>query len=256
MREIVLPAAIALWIYMTLWWSVAAIIKRNDLADIAWGLGFVLLAWMGYTLSDGGARPLLVTLLVTIWGIRLSAHIAQRAIGKPEDTRYATWRASWRYPALRSYVQVFLLQGVLLFIVASPILLIHAADHPPLGLLDLVGMTVWLTGFLFEVIGDAQLAAFLRVPENRGTIMDRGLWCYSRHPNYFGEVTLWWGIGLMALSVPWGVAALIGPLTITILILFVSGVPLLERKYANRADFQVYKRRTSIFFPLPPRRDR
>jgi steroid 5-alpha reductase family enzyme len=134
-----------------------------------------------------------------------------------------------------------------------PVIVVNAAPPAPLGWLDGLGVTVWLAGFCFEAFGDWQLLQFIRTPANKGKLMTSGLWRYTRHPNYFGEVTLWWGIWLMALSVPGGWLTVVGPLTITTLILKVSGIPMLEKPYEDRADFQAYKRRTSAFFPLPPK---
>ncbi|MEI6789585.1 MAG: DUF1295 domain-containing protein, partial [Myxococcaceae bacterium] len=130
-----------------------------------------------------------------------------------------------------------------------PILLINRATDTPLGLLDLIGILVWSVGFFFEAVSDWQLSEFIRQPKNKGKLMQSGLWNYSRHPNYFGEVTQWWGIWLMALSVPGGWLSIIGPFTITILILKVSGIPLLEQKKAGNPEFEAYKKRVNKFFP-------
>jgi steroid 5-alpha reductase family enzyme len=132
-----------------------------------------------------------------------------------------------------------------------PVLLINKHAGASLGLLDLVGVAVWLLGFYFEAVGDAQLARFIKDPANKGKLMQNGLWAYTRHPNYFGEVTQWWGIWLIALFVPSGWLAIIGPITITFLILKVSGIPMLEKKMAEHPDFAEYKRRVSVFIPLP-----
>ena len=138
--------------------------------------------------------------------------------------------------------------------VALPILIINKSVDAGVNLLDFIGVLVWIFGFFFESVGDAQLAKFIKDPVNKGKLMQQGLWRYTRHPNYFGEVTQWWGIWLIALSVSHGLLGIIGPITITILILFVSGIPLLEKKYTSRADFEEYKQTTSIFIPLPPRK--
>lgn len=251
-----LSLAALLLVYMSLWFVIALLKKRNDVADVAWGLGFVLMAWSSLYLSGGSElRQLLVVALVSAWGLRLAWHIHARNKGKAEDYRYAAWRAAWgRWFYLRSFFQVYVLQGVLLFLVVSPVLAINRALGPALGLLDLVGLLVWLVGFYFESVGDAELAKFIKNPENKGKLMQSGLWAYTRHPNYFGEVTEWWGIWLIALSVSGGAYAIIGPLTITFLILKVSGVPLLEAKMVENPEFAEYKRRTSMFIPLPPRR--
>lgn len=249
-----LTLALVLFGYMSLWFVVSLVKKRNDVADVAWGLGFVLLAGTSYVLSDDvGVRGQLSTLLVSIWGVRLAWHIHSRNKGKAEDYRYLAWRKEWgRWFYPRSYVQVYLLQGVLLFLIAVPVLMSNASSGAPtLGWLDVAGLCVWLVGFFFEVVGDAQLARFIRNPENKGRLMQRGLWAYSRHPNYFGEVTQWWGLWLIALSVPYGWLSIIGPITITFLIVKVSGIPLLEKKMEENPEFADYKRRVSILVPLP-----
>jgi len=250
-----LTLGVVLFVYMTLWFVVSIIKKRNDVADTAWGLGFVLLAWTSFFLSDdSGMRGLLVGALVSIWGLRLAWHIHRRNRGKGEDYRYLAWRkewGNWFYP--RSYLQVYLLQGALLFLIVLPVLMINKNAGSALGLLDLVGVAVWLIGFYFESVGDAQLARFIKDPSNKGKLMQSGLWAYTRHPNYFGEVTQWWGIWLIALSVPNGAWAIIGPLTITYLILKVSGIPMLEKKMSEHPDFSEYKRQVSMFIPLPRR---
>jgi len=236
---------------MSLWFVVSLIKKRNDVADVAWGLGFVLITWVSFFLSDdSGVRGILVALLVSIWGLRLAWHIHARNKGKAEDYRYLAWRKEWSkwfYP--RSYLQVYLLQGIFLFLIVMPVLLINKHAGAPLGLLDFVGVAVWLLGFYFEVVGDAQLARFIKDPVNRGKLMQSGLWAHTRHPNYFGEVTQWWGIWIVALSAPYGLLGIIGPITITFLILKVSGIPMLEKKMEENPDFAEYKKRVGVFFP-------
>lgn len=244
-----LAAALALFAFANAWFAVAVALKRNDVADVAWGLGFVLVAWVGFAFSEQSARSLLANVLVTAWGLRLAWHIARRNLKKPEDSRYAEWRRTWRRFLLRSYLQVFLLQGILLYLIALPVLFVHASPAAPLGIVDVAAAVAWLAGFLCESVADRQLKTFLADPANKGRLMDRGLWAYSRHPNYFGEVTQWWGVFLFAAALPYGLVTIVGPLTITALILFVSGVPLLEKKYAGRPDFEAYKRRTSVFVP-------
>ncbi|GAC1468511.1 MAG: DUF1295 domain-containing protein [Desulfuromonadaceae bacterium] len=245
----------ALLLYMTVWFVTARIRGRNDIADVAWGLGFILVA--AVSLVSGGVYPLrglLVSTLVLVWGIRLALHIHSRNRGRGEDPRYRQWREEWgKWFVLRSFLQVFMLQGILLLLVTVPIIYVNTAPTVPLGWLDVLGLALWLFGFCFEAFGDWQLLHFIRDPRNKGKLMTTGLWRYTRHPNYFGEVTLWWGIWLMVLALPGGWLTIIGPLTITILILKVSGIPMLERPYEGRTDFQEYKRRTSAFFPLPPR---
>jgi len=245
--------ALILFVYMSLWFVFSLVKKRNDVADVAWGLGFVLLAWVSLFLSqDFGLRGILVNVLVSIWGLRLAIHIHSRNKGKTEDYRYLAWRKEWgKWFYLRSYFQVYLLQGSLLYLIVFPVLMIHSRSGSSLGWLDLVGVFVWLFGFYFESVGDAQLARFIKNSDNKGKLMQTGLWAYTRHPNYFGEVTQWWGIWLIALSIPNGWMSIIGPITITFLILKVSGIPLLEKKMAENPDFAAYKKSVSLFFPLP-----
>lgn len=246
--------AVTLLCYMTLWFIVSVIKKRNDIADIAWGMGFVLMAWLSFIISGFSLKALIVNALVTVWGVRLAIHIYIRNKDKPEDSRYLEWRKTWKNFFLRSYLQVFLLQGIFLFLISLPIIYINHSVSDSFGILEVAGLIIWGTGFYFETTGDKQLKDFMANPVNKGKLMDRGLWQYSRHPNYFGEVILWWGIFIIAISAPDSWFTIIGPMTITILILFVSGIPLLEKKYAGRPDFEKYKKQTSVFFPLPPKR--
>ena len=242
-----------LFIYMSLWFVVSLIKKRNDVADVAWGLGFVLLASVSYFISEAsGVRGILVGILVSIWGLRLAWHIHARNKGKAEDYRYLAWRKEWgKWFYIRSYFQVYLLQGALLFLIILPVFIINKSTGGGLGLLDVFGFVVWIIGFYFESVGDAQLARFIKDPSSKGKIMQSGLWAYTRHPNYFGEVTQWWGIWLIALSVPNGWLGIIGPVTITFLILKVSGIPMLEKKMKENPEFADYKQRVSVFIPLP-----
>ena len=237
-----------LFAYMSLWFVVSLIKKRND---VAWGLGFVLMTWVSFFLSsDSGVRGLLVGVLVSVWGLRLAWHIYSRNKGKAEDYRYLAWRKEWgKWFYIRSYFQVYLLQGVFLLLIVAPVLLINKSAGTALGLPDIVGVLVWLVGFYFEAVGDAQLARFIKDPANKGKLMQSGLWAYTRHPNYFGEVTQWWGIWIIALSVSGGWLGIIGPITITFLILKVSGIPMLEKKMAENPEFTEYKKQTSMVIP-------
>jgi len=241
--------------YMSLWFAVSLLIKRNDVADVAWGLGFVLVIWTAFVLNPvfSLGRAILV-LCITVWGLRLSFHIFFRNRKKPEDARYATWRREWGSAFVwRSYLQVFVLQGFLLLIISLPAtsFILSFVDD---SIAVYVGAAVWISGFLFEAIGDRQLRHFLRYEKNKGAVMKSGLWAYTRHPNYFGEATMWWGIWLITFGIPgWGVM-IISPALITFLLLKVSGVPLLEKRYEGNPEYEAYKKTTSVFFPLPPRK--
>jgi len=245
-------------IYMTVWFVLALLRKDNSIADIAWGLGFVLVA--GVTLARGAGpsdRSVLASSFVFIWGMRLALHILLRNRKRGEDPRYAAWRAKWgRWFVVRSYLQVFLLQGLFLLVISSPVILVnidHTYPYADRGLW-LAGFLLWCVGFFFEAVGDAQLARFKRDPGNRGKIMDKGLWRYSRHPNYFGESLMWWGIFLVALEVPYGWTTVVSPVLITFLLVRVSGIPMLEKKYAANAEFQAYARKTNAFVPWFPKK--
>jgi len=242
-------------VYASCWFFAALRLRRNDIADIAWGGGFLVLAVAGQ-LAAGVASPrgLLLLTLVALWGLRLGWHLARRQRGSAEDPRYRQWREDWgRHAALRAYFQIFLLQGLLMVVVLLPVTYVQAQPGAGLTALDAVGAALWLVGFFFETAGDLQLARFRQDPRNRGRILTSGLWRYSRHPNYFGEVMLWWGLWLIACAAPGGWQTVPGPATITALILWVSGIPMLEQRYAGNSEFAQYRRRTSAFFPLPPK---
>jgi steroid 5-alpha reductase family enzyme len=244
-------AALILFLYMTALYLVALWRQDNSIADVAWGPGFILAAWSTLVLDGSfSLRQLIACLLVLIWGLRLSVRIYLRNRGKGEDERYRKWREEWgKSFIIRSYLQVFLLQGGILLLNIAPILFINTYKAGNPGYLDLLGVLLWVLGFGFESVADWQLDRFIKNPDNRGKIMGRGLWRYSRHPNYFGEVTMWWGIYILALSVPWGWISIIGPLTISYIILFVSGVPMTEKFMEDNPAFADYKRRTSAFIP-------
>lgn len=229
-------------------------IQRNDIADIGWGIGIVLTGVTSYFLHpDRGPLMDILLLLVTLWGVRLSTRIFLRNRRKGEDLRYKKWRDTWgAWFYVRSYLQIYLLQGFLMVVVGYP--LIHVSVYTSdakLGLITFLGIAIWCTGYFFEVIGDWQLDRFIQSKPAKGSILSTGLWKYSRHPNYFGEVTMWWGVWVMVAGVPMSYLALVSPLMITFLILKVSGIPLLERQFEGNVQFEEYKKHTSAFFPLP-----
>lgn len=251
----VIAIAGVLLAYMTAFFALAVVRRDNSVADIAWGGGFLLVALLSLHRGVGWLpRPALLTVLVALWAARLAIHILRRNRGRGEDPRYAAWRREWgRWWLPRSYLQVFLLQGAILLVVAAGIIVVNTRSGPRLRALDVVGAAVVVAGLAVETVADRQLARFTRDPVNSGRILDRGLWRYSRHPNYFGEAVVWWGVWLIALSVPGGWWTAVSPLLITFLLLKVSGVPLLERLMEGRPGWAEYKTRTSIFIPLPPR---
>lgn len=247
-------------VYMSLWFLISIIKKRNDVVDTAWGLGFVAISWLALVLnSELGSLALLSLLLVTVWGFRLSGHLYLRNRHKNEDYRYAEMRHKWgKHFLIKAYLQVYILQGVLLLLVCLPVIMTVGLPHQTnIAVWALAGVITWLFGFFFEAVGDWQLTKFIQQPKNKGKLMTSGLWQYTRHPNYFGEVTQWWGLWLIlcATNLPatYKLLGLVGPVTISTLILAVSGVPLLEKKYANDPAFKKYAAKTNKFFPWNPK---
>jgi steroid 5-alpha reductase family enzyme len=252
-----LVAAATVAVLMLVTWVVSVVLKNASIVDIVWGLGFVLVAWAVLAVTDGnGARRALLVGMTTIWGLRLAGYLAVRNHGKGEDFRYRAMRKRHgeRFPVV-SLVTVFALQGVLMWIVSLPVQLGQVDQSPDPGVLAWIGVAVWAVGLFFEAVGDWQLARFKRDPANAGTVMDRGLWRYTRHPNYFGDACVWWGIALVAAETGIGAIGLIGAVVMTVLLRRVSGVTLLEKSLVKRrAGYEEYVARTSPFIPRPPRR--
>lgn len=254
--ELFTAAALVILGYMTFLFVLAAFTRNNSVADTGWGVGFIVVTLTTLvTAGEISAVKLLTAALVTVWGMRLAVRIFLRNRGRGEDFRYRKMRQGWgRAWLLNSYFRVFIVQGVLMFLVAVPIVLINQAAAPTLGAFTVVGALIWMAGFVIEATADFQLDRFIAGIENKGKVLQSGLWRYSRHPNYFGEVVQWWGIFAIALGVEYGWLGIIGPVTITFLILRVSGIPLLERSLSQNPEYIKYQRRTSSFVPLPPRK--
>jgi steroid 5-alpha reductase family enzyme len=250
-----LTAAAVLVLVLGTWW-VGKAIGRFNVIDVAWGLGFVVVGWVAYAASSGhgdGARRLLVAVLVTVWGCRLAGYIAWRSRGKGEDPRYAAMLEGHADPARRA-LGIFLTQGVAIWFVSLPVQVAMFERDAP-GVLLYLGAAVWAIGFCFESVGDWQLSRFRADPANRGRVMDRGLWRYTRHPNYFGDACAWWGLYLIAAQQWVGVATILSPVLMTWTLTRKTGKPLLEQGMAERRPgYSDYVNRTSGFFPLPPKR--
>lgn len=253
-EELMSIAVIAL-IFMTIVFVMAQKKRRLDVVDAAWGMVFIVIGFGSFWLGSRGPLQLLVTLLVTIWGMRLSYYIARRlARSHEEDPRYAAMRQMWRgNEAVNAYFRIFVVQTLLALVISGGVIMINLASRTDVGFFAFIGAALWLIGFLFESIGDAQLRRHLANPANKGTLMKSGLWRYTRHPNYFGEALQWWGIFVIALTVHGGWMTVISPMVITILLLFVSGVPLTEKRFEGKPGWAAYKKRTSVFIPLPPK---
>lgn len=243
---------LSLFLHVHLWFAVSLMKSRNDVADIAWGLGIMSIAWLSFALWEAFSWiAIVVNIFISLWGLRLAWHISSRHAKWPEDARYLAWRKSWgKYFFVRSYLQIFWLQGILMFLVAIPVILINWNNIPWVNTAVWLGICLFITGFIIEIIADTQLRLFLSDSRNHGKLIQTWLWRYSRHPNYFGEVLLWCGIGIISVgSGKW--YGLVGSILIAFLIIFVSWIPLLERKYAHRLDWKEYQKNTSIFFPWP-----
>ena len=251
MSEYLITAAITVFLFMLMVFVLALLLKDNSIVDIFWGLGFIVVAFVSlYPFNSLDAKKILVNLLILVWGLRLSMHIFKRNHGKGEDFRYANWRRTWKYFIPRSFLQVFMLQGFFMLTISWPVLHINSNNSIEFGMLDIAGILIFLTGFLFEAISDYQMVVFKKDTANKGKLITTGLWKYTRHPNYFGEALLWWGIWLMALPVVDGIYTILSPIVITILLRYISGVPMLEKKYEGRADWEAYKAITPVFVPF------
>jgi steroid 5-alpha reductase family enzyme len=242
---------------MTVLWLVSLYLKNSSIVDIFWGTGFVIANWVYFALSPDGfpLRKWLIGVLVTVWGLRLSIHILTRNWGKPEDFRYRKWReengSRWWW---RSYFQVFFLQGLLLWIISTPLLTAQYGRLPNrLTLIDAVAVLFWAVGFFFESVGDWQLVRFKGDPANKGKVLDTGVWRYTRHPNYFGDAAQWWGYYLIG-ACAGGWWAIFSPVLMTLLLLRVSGVALLEKTLETRPGYKEYVERTNTFIPGPPKK--
>jgi steroid 5-alpha reductase family enzyme len=253
MSQILIVNAVLAFLYMTGWFFIGYVRKRLDAVDTAWGLGFVLLAWAA-AIQQANMRSLLVAGLVSIWGVRLSAHIGARSRRNThDDPRYVELSRKWRGNFWRrAYVSIFMVQGALVWIISLPVVMAGGVQLSGWEWLTAAGGLVWLVGFCFESVADRQLRMFLKDTEHP-KVLRTGLWRYSRHPNYFGELLMWWGIGMIALQTSYGWVGLAGPLTLTVLILFVSGIPPIERRRAKDPAYREYQKRTSVLVPLPPR---
>ncbi len=253
--EVFALAAITIFVYMSLFFLLAQALKDNGIVDIGWGIGFIVLSTvLVFTGIDISQRQFLLFVLVFFWGFRLSLHIFLRNHGKPEDFRYANWRKEWgKHVVIRSFFQVFMLQGFFMFIIALPIIITKASVPQKLGFIEIAGSIIWLIGLLFEAIGDYQLLKFKKLPENKGKIITTGLWKYTRHPNYFGECVMWWGIFIVSIPSGYFYISVISPLVLTWLLTRVSGVPMLEEKYKGNEEFERYAKKTNSFVPWFPK---
>lgn len=252
-QSIVAFCATVIFIYMSVWFLIAMAIKRNDIVDVAWGLGFSTLAVL-VPRNGQFSQDLVIRMLIIVWGVRLSYHIFARFRKKSEDYRYLAMSSAWgKWFILRSYVQVFMLQGIFMLLISAPLIVSSVSSRESQPIPYWIGLGIWVVGFIFESVGDWQLAQFISQRKNKNSVMRYGVWRYTRHPNYFGEVTQWWGIFFIVMTQSNGMYAILSPIVITILILGISGIPMLEKKYVGNTEFEAYKRTTSPFFPWIPK---
>lgn len=257
MGNAMLVSAITIGIVMVLTWILSLAVRNASIVDIVWGPGFAINSWvLAITIDGDPTRQLVMALLVGIWGMRLAGYLAKRNIGHGEDWRYVAMRKKMgpKFPVV-SLITVFGLQGVLMWSVSLPVMFANADATPPLGPVAIMGIMVWIVGFGFESVGDLQLARFKKDPANQGKVMDQGLWSLTRHPNYFGDALLWWGIAIVAAETGSGTLGFIGPVIMTFLLMRVSGVPILEKSLSKRREgYAEYVAKTSGFIPRPPKK--
>jgi steroid 5-alpha reductase family enzyme len=250
-------AAGAVSVVLIVTFVVAKVVGKHSVIDTTWGLLFVTVAVVVFARSSGHGDDLrrwLLLVLTVAWGGRLAWHIGRRSIGRPEDPRYEQLLSKAHgNPDLYALRMVYLLQGLLAFVIASPIL-VGGFEARPVRVLAWAGVALWAVGVFFEAVGDAQLERFRRDPANKGRVIDVGLWRYTRHPNYFGDACVWWGIFLVAADAMPGVATVYAPVLMTLLLTKGSGARILEKHMSGRAGWDEYAARTSMFIPRPPRR--
>ena len=255
MQSILIHSSIGILVFILVVYAIAQFIQDNSIVDIAWGIGFIIATAVAFYESKVFfTQNALVNILTLVWGLRLAIYIFVRHSGKGEDYRYKEMREGWgNNVALMGLLKVFLPQAIVMFIIAFPILAINCFPHDGFRLTDIIGGLIWLKGFYFEAVGDQQMFNYKKNPNNKGKVMNQGLWKYTRHPNYFGEATMWWGIFIIAIPSGYWWISVLSPIVITLLIIKVTGVELLEKKYANNPEYQQYIKTTNSFLPWFPR---
>lgn len=258
MLTLFLQALLIVFILVSLIWGLSVIIRNVSIVDLFWGMGFVIVdAVYFFGSGDFYTRKIIVLVLVTIWGLRLSIYLSWRNIGKGEDFRYQEFRR--KYGAERywwiSYFQTFLLQGALTMLVSLPLLGVNSqTNSDSLSLIDYLGILIFIIGFVFETGGDYQLATFKKNPNNKGKVLSTGFWKYTRHPNYFGDSAVWWSFAFFSISAGsyW---TIIGSIAMTLLIIKVSGIAIIEKSLNDtKPQYRDYIRKTNAFFPWFPKK--
>jgi steroid 5-alpha reductase family enzyme len=255
--QIYIQAFLVIMILMTSLWVISIIIKNVSVVDLFWGFGFVMTTGFYFLKTDGfETRKFILLILVSIWGLRLSVYLALRNIGKGEDFRYKQFRKNYGENSYWwiSFFQTFLLQGILMWLISAPLLgAQYYSSGNSLNILDYFGIVFWIIGLSFEAGGDYQLARFKAHPSNKGKVLNTGFWKYTRHPNYFGDSSVWWGYGLICIA-SGSYLAVLGSFLMTALIIKVSGVALLEKSLKEKKpEYKEYIKKTSAFVPWFPK---
>ena len=254
MLSALIACSVIIFCFMSFVFLIAQVKKDNSIVDIVWGMGFIIIAI--YTLffhSILEERQILITLLTVLWGLRLSIYILLRRRGKGEDFRYREMREVWgENQAINSFFKIFMSQALIMLVVSLPIIVVNTDTAGSRNFLDFFGLILWSFGFVMETLADIEKNKFFEHPQNRGKVLNTGLWKYSRHPNYFGESVMWWGLYFIAVSSLYGASAVLSPLLLTILLLYVSGIPMLEKREMKKPDYRIYAEKTSKFIPWFP----
>jgi steroid 5-alpha reductase family enzyme len=242
-------------VYITLgffvsFFIVATIIKNNSIVDIGWGFGFVLVSWILFFVNGTySLTQIIINILVSLWGLRLFYHILRRNLFKGEDFRYANWRKSWgKWVVPRAFLQVFMLQATFQFLIGLTSYYINA-NNLAFSWFSLIGILIWVIGYYYEVKGDLELKQHIKNPKTKGTLLATGLWKQTRHPNYFGEATMWWGLFIYAIINGAPIYLVVSPIVITVVLYFIS-TPLLEEKMKEKPEWEEYAKKTPMFLPI------
>ncbi|MFC1649484.1 DUF1295 domain-containing protein [Patescibacteria group bacterium] len=252
---LLISLVLSLLVYVFFYY-ISVIQKNNNWADYAWAVGFAVIAMASYLL--GGRHDLskqfLVTTLVLMWSARLLIHIITRNRSAGEIYRYKSLRIKWGSKAvLYSFIRIYLLSWLLMNLVAFPIVAINSSGGYALTKIELIGIIVWAVGFVYETVADYQLYHFKQADGNKKKVFTGGLWKYSRHPNYLGEILMWIGLYLAALPYTYGSLAIISPVIITLMLLGITGIPAIEKRFRENSSYQKYRKKTSILIPWYPR---
>lgn len=249
--DVYIYAALLVFVYFNLFYLLSILVHDYSIVDVGWGLGFVVVSIFTLVLSVQVSLPqIVVSVLIIIWGARLSAYIFIRNHNKPEDFRYREMRENWGKTAwIQSYLKVFMLQGAIMWLMSLPLLYLSTSEANSIGFFSAIFALIAVAGIGYEAIADYQLYQFKSNPDNKGLIFTLGVWKYSRHPNYFGEIIFWWGLCLFVLAQTHSLISLVSAAIITLLLFYVSGVPLLENKRKDDDVYMEYVKRTNCIFP-------